>query len=173
VSDTTPPLNTLPPRTRQVRPSPRTSHLRSFIPHAPHFLRRIRREQKLLSRYSAALALLLKTATASNAKAQMDFGEFPSRFVEFSYLCFQSNTGLLRAGSERRRAMQDNSAKPRNFNPMSVPAGSTFSGLLTRIEIGHIASGQPGRLPRIMFFFFSPAGVLPWIMFFDQQHRRP
>jgi hypothetical protein len=84
-------------------------------------LRRIRREQKLLSRYSAALALLLKTATASNAKAQMDFGEFPSRFGAFSYLCLQSNTGLLRAGSERRRAMQDNSATPRNFNSMSVP----------------------------------------------------
>jgi hypothetical protein len=117
-------------------------------------LRRIRREQKLLSRYSAALALLLKTATASNAKAQMDFGEFPSRFVEFSYLCLQSNTGLLRAGSERRRAMQDNSAKPRNFNPMSVPAGSTFSGLLTRIEIGHIRIRSARRLPRIMFFFF-------------------
>jgi hypothetical protein len=49
-----------------------------------------------LSRYSAALALLHKTATASNAKAQMDFGEFPSRFVEFSYLCFQSNTGTLK-----------------------------------------------------------------------------
>jgi hypothetical protein len=59
----------------------------------------------MLSRYSAVLALLLNTATASNAKVQMDFGEFPSRFVEFSYLCFQSNTGLLRAGSERRRAV--------------------------------------------------------------------
>src|SRR5262249_52515055 len=33
--DTTPPLNKLPPRTRQARPSPRTSHLRNFIPHAP------------------------------------------------------------------------------------------------------------------------------------------
>src|SRR5262249_51048033 len=35
VSDTTPPLNKPPPRTRQTRPSPRISHLRSFIPHAP------------------------------------------------------------------------------------------------------------------------------------------
>src|SRR5437660_4927235 len=31
----TPPLNTAPARTRQARPSPRTSHLRNFIPHAP------------------------------------------------------------------------------------------------------------------------------------------
>src|SRR6516164_745775 len=35
VSDTTPPLNKIPPRTRQARPSPRTSQLRDFIPHAP------------------------------------------------------------------------------------------------------------------------------------------
>src|SRR5262245_34081081 len=30
-----PALNKLPPRTRQARPSPRTSQLRSFIPHTP------------------------------------------------------------------------------------------------------------------------------------------
>jgi hypothetical protein len=26
-----------------------------------------------------------------NAKAQMNFGEFPTRLAEFSHLCFQSN----------------------------------------------------------------------------------
>src|SRR5262249_35752093 len=35
VSDTTPPLNKILPRTRQTTPSPRTSQLRNFIPHAP------------------------------------------------------------------------------------------------------------------------------------------
>src|SRR5512144_1568174 len=35
VSDTTPMLNEIPPRTRQATPSPRTSHLQSFIRHAP------------------------------------------------------------------------------------------------------------------------------------------
>jgi hypothetical protein len=70
--------------------------------------------------------------------------------------------------------MQDNSAKPRNFNPMSVPAGSTFSGLLTRIEIGHIRirSARKAATDNV-FLFLVPRGVLPWIMFFDQQHRRP
>src|SRR5262249_33900993 len=34
-NDTTPPPNKLLPKTRHARPSPRTSHLRNFIPHAP------------------------------------------------------------------------------------------------------------------------------------------
>src|ERR1700694_4843585 len=35
VSDTTPTLDKITPRTRQATPSPRTSRLQSFIPHTP------------------------------------------------------------------------------------------------------------------------------------------
>src|SRR5262245_33198908 len=73
VNDTAPTLNNIPPRTRQAIPSPRASHLPSFIPQTPlsspssAFSSRHSRERSSLAPESPPKATLLVQAFRSRA----------------------------------------------------------------------------------------------------------